>query len=324
MRANRGIGRGGDRARTAPVFDPATGEVTGTVVLASAQDVDHARRSVTGRLRTMAGHLAHRPDEDPLRLPPAGRPPPRRPGPPDHRRARQGAGGRPGGGGPRHRGDRVRLWHPPPAQGRVLRGRLQRGRRLFGPTAARRGGGRHAVQLPGDGPHVDVPGGHRLRQHVHPQALGAGPVAVVAHRRPVAGGRSARRRLHRGPRRLRRRGRAARPPGCGRGVLRGLHAGGPPRVRAGHGGRQALPGARGREEPRRGAPRRRPPRHRRHPHRGRLRVGRRALHGHLGGGGGRGRRPSGPGPVGACRGTGHRTGPRPGLGHGAADHRGPP
>ena len=32
----------GREARTAPVFDPATGEVTGTVVLASAQDVDQA------------------------------------------------------------------------------------------------------------------------------------------------------------------------------------------------------------------------------------------------------------------------------------------
>jgi len=32
----------GQAARTAPVFDPATGEVTGTVVLASAQDVDQA------------------------------------------------------------------------------------------------------------------------------------------------------------------------------------------------------------------------------------------------------------------------------------------
>ncbi len=32
----------GDRAGTAPVFDPASGEVTGTVVLASARDVDQA------------------------------------------------------------------------------------------------------------------------------------------------------------------------------------------------------------------------------------------------------------------------------------------
>ena len=32
----------GDRARTAPVFDPASGEATGTVVLASARDVDRA------------------------------------------------------------------------------------------------------------------------------------------------------------------------------------------------------------------------------------------------------------------------------------------
>ncbi len=37
----------GDRARTAPVFDPASGEVTGTVVLASEADVDAAvRRSL--------------------------------------------------------------------------------------------------------------------------------------------------------------------------------------------------------------------------------------------------------------------------------------
>ncbi len=32
----------GDQARTAPVFDPASGEITGTVVLASAADVDRA------------------------------------------------------------------------------------------------------------------------------------------------------------------------------------------------------------------------------------------------------------------------------------------
>ena len=32
----------GDQARTAPVFDPASGEITGTVVLASARDVDGA------------------------------------------------------------------------------------------------------------------------------------------------------------------------------------------------------------------------------------------------------------------------------------------
>jgi len=37
-----GASTDGDRARTAPVYDPASGEVTGTVVLASADDVDRA------------------------------------------------------------------------------------------------------------------------------------------------------------------------------------------------------------------------------------------------------------------------------------------
>ena len=39
--------------------------------------------------------------------------------------------------------------------------------------AARRGGRHHAVQLPGDGPDVDVPDGDRLRQHLRAEALGA-------------------------------------------------------------------------------------------------------------------------------------------------------
>ena len=95
-----------------------------------------------GGLGGVAGHLADRPDPHPVRLPRAGRPPPRRPGPADHRRARQGARGRPRRGGPRHRGGRVRLRHPPSAEGGVLRGRLHRRGRLFGPPAARGGGGR--------------------------------------------------------------------------------------------------------------------------------------------------------------------------------------
>ena len=264
----------GDRARTAPVFDPASGEVTGTVVLASSADVGRGGGAVARRLGGLAGHVPHRPHPHTLRLPRAGRPPPRRPGPSDHRRARQGAGGRPRRGGPGHRGDRVRLRHPPPAEGGVLRGRLQRRGRLLHPPAPRRGGRHHPLQLPGDGPHVDVPGGHRLREHLHPEAVRARPVPLAAHRRPVAGGRPARRRLHRGPRRLGGRGRPPRPSRCPCGVLRRVDAGGPPRVRAGHGGRQALPGPRRCQEPRRRAPRRRPRGHRRRPHRRGVRLGR--------------------------------------------------
>ncbi len=63
------------------------------------------------------------------------------------------------------------------------------------------------------------------------------------------------------------------------------------------------PGARRGQEPRRGPARRRRRRRRRRPDRGRVRVGRRAVHGHLRRGGGGGRRPPGPGPA--------RSGPPP-------------
>ena len=46
--------------------------------------------------------------------------------------------------------------HPAPAQGRLQRAGLDRRRRLPDPPAARRRRRHHAVQLPGDGPDVDV------------------------------------------------------------------------------------------------------------------------------------------------------------------------
>ena len=69
---------------------------------------------------------------------------------------------------------------PQPAQGRVLRPGLDRRRHLLVPGAARRRRRHHAVQLPGDGPDVDVPGRHRLRQHLRAQAQRAGPLGVAA------------------------------------------------------------------------------------------------------------------------------------------------
>ena len=44
----------GDQARTAPVYDPATGAQTGEVVLASEADVDPIGGRVAGRLRRLA------------------------------------------------------------------------------------------------------------------------------------------------------------------------------------------------------------------------------------------------------------------------------
>ena len=97
------------------------------------------------------------------------------------RRARQGPLRRARRGRPRPGEPRVRERHPAPAQGRLQRAGLDRRRRLPDPPAARRRGRHHAVQLPGHGAHVDVRQRHRLRQHVHPQAVGEGPVGIALH-----------------------------------------------------------------------------------------------------------------------------------------------
>ena len=60
---------------------------------------------------------------------------------------------------------------------------VQPGRRRLDPAAARRGRGHHPVQLPGHGADVDVPAGHRVRQHLRPQAQREGPVG----RQPAGG-----------------------------------------------------------------------------------------------------------------------------------------
>ena len=93
-------------------------------------------------------------------------------------RARQGVRRRAGRGRPRPRGRRLRVRHPAPAEGRLQRAGVDRRRRVLDPPAGRRGGRHHAVQLPGHGPHVDVPRGHRLRQRLHPQAQRARPVGA--------------------------------------------------------------------------------------------------------------------------------------------------
>ena len=212
----------------------------------------------------------------------------------------------------------------PPAQGRLQRERVHRGRRLLDPPAGRRGGRHHAVQLPGHGADVDVPGRHRLRQRLRAQAEREGPVGVDAAGRAVA------------PRR-------ACPTACSasctatrRRWTRCWHH---PDVRAcsfvgstpiaryvyetRNRGGQAGAGARRGQEPHGRAARRRPrPGRRRGGQRG-LRLGGRAVHGHLGGGRGRTRSATSwsAGSPADRRAPDRPTGAEPRLRHGPAGHR---
>ena len=135
--------------------------------------------SVPGLALDVAEQAHRHPVPDPE---PGRRAPPRARGAPD-RRARQGPVRRARRDRPRPREPRVRLRHPEPAQGRLQRAGEHRHRRLPDPPAAGGRRGHHALQLPGDGADVDVRDGDRLRQHVHPQAIGEGPVGVDLHRR---------------------------------------------------------------------------------------------------------------------------------------------
>ena len=200
------------------------------------------RRAVRrGRLRDGRGDRCRRPDREGgvhhlalrLALPPRRAllqdPPARRRAPCGHRavpdaRARQGHLRRARRGRPRPRGDRVRVRDPDPAQGRVLRAGLDRDRRLLDPPAARRRRRDHAVQLPGDGAHVDVGAGDRLREHVRAQALREGSLGVGLHGGAAQGGRPPGRRLQRRPRRQGRGRCDPRAPGHRRGLVRRLDA----------------------------------------------------------------------------------------------------
>ena len=156
------------------------------------RDVESAIARRLGRVPRLVADLGERPDQDHVRLPRAGERERRAARRGDHRRARQGALRRARRGAARPRGRRVRLRHPEPAQGRLLRPGVDRRGHVLVPRAARRRRRHHAVQLPGDGADVDVPGRDRLREHVRAQAQRAGPVGVAADRRAVAAGRAAR------------------------------------------------------------------------------------------------------------------------------------
>ena len=85
-----------------------------------------------------------------------------------------------------HRGGGVRLRDPPTPQGEFSEDVSSGVDASSMRQPLGRGGRHHPVQLPGHGPDVDVPGGHRLRELLHPQAVGTRSVALAADRRPVA------------------------------------------------------------------------------------------------------------------------------------------
>ena len=163
--------------------------------------VDAAVAAATEAAPVLGPDVAGRAGADPLRFPRARRAPQARAGRDPDARARQGPVRRAWRGQPRTRGRRVRLRPAAPPQGRVLRERVDRRRQLLHPPAARGGRGHHALQLPGDGADVDVSARDRLRERVHPEAVGEGSVGRAVLCRAPGGGRPAARRLQRRPRR---------------------------------------------------------------------------------------------------------------------------
>ena len=182
----------GTSGKFGDVFNPAAGEVTARVALADAAEVnkavDRRRRSLAGLGRHPAA--APRPCHVQAEGTAGARPPGIRRH--HHRRARQGPVGRRWRGAARPGGGGVCLRHPASAEGRIHRSRRHRHRRLVDPPAARRRRRHHPVQLPADGAAVDDPGGACLRQLLHPEAVGEGPVRVAEAGRAAGRGRACR------------------------------------------------------------------------------------------------------------------------------------
>ena len=180
---------------------------------------------------------------------------------------------------PRHRDHRLRVRPAGPHGRHDDPQRLDQRGRVHVPRPAGRGGGDHAVQLPGHGPDVDLPDRADDRQHGHPQAVLPHPGRHPAPGRAVDAGRRARRHVQRRLRRPRGGQGDRRAQGHQGDPVRGLHGRRPVRLRGGHQARQARRVLHQRQE--RDA---RPARRGHGPGRGRggrggLRLGRRALHG---------------------------------------------
>ena len=169
-------------------------------------------------------------------------------------------------------------------EGRIHRRRRPRHRHLFDAATARRRRRHHAVQFPGDDPDVEVRARDRLRQRLHPQTVGArSRRADDAGRADDRGGAAARhpqcrQRRQGSGRRHPRRSRYQRRRFCRLFADRAIH------LRACGGYRQALPVFWRRQEPRHHHAGCRHGPDRRCAGRRRIRRGRRALHGGVGGG----------------------------------------
>ena len=302
--------------RTAPVYDPATGAVAATVRLASDGRRGRRRRLGLGGRGRVAPRLAQPAHPGAVRLPRAGARAPRRAGRRPHRPARQGHGRRARRGRPAASRSSSSPAASRSAEGRPQRAGVDRRRRALGPPAPRRRGRHHAVQLPGHGADVDVPRGHRLRERLRAQAVRARPRRLAPARRPVGRRRAC-------PTACSRWSRATRRPSTRCSTTRAsppsASSDRPPSpatcTRRGGPGRQARAGPRRRQEPHGRAARRRPRRGRRRRGERRLRLGGRAVHGHLGRGGRRPdrRRPRRPASPTASRGWSWRRASTPGA-----------
>ena len=199
----------GTSGRKQDVMQPMDGTVRGTVALASQAElraaVENAKAAQPAwaatnpqrRVRVLMKFLELA--QPRIRL--AGRHPGAR-ARQDHRRRQGRHPARPRSGRGLHR----RAAHD---EGRIHRRRRPRHRRLFDAPAARRRRRHHPVQLPGDDPAVEDRAGDRLRQRLHPEAVGARSGRAAPDRRTVHRGRPAGRHPQR---RQRRQGSGRRHP----------------------------------------------------------------------------------------------------------------
>ena len=163
----------GTSGRTADVFEPMTGDVQAKVALASQGRSARGGRERQGRAAGMGGDQSAAPRARDDEIPRAGAARLRQARRAAGARARQDRSRRQGRHPARPRSGRVRDRHPASDEGRIHRRRRPRHRHLFAAPAARRRRRHHAVQFPGDDSDVEVRAGDRLRQRLHPEALGA-------------------------------------------------------------------------------------------------------------------------------------------------------
>ena len=181
----------GTSGRQGDVFDPNTGEVQAKVALASKTEVAAGHRQCRGGLPGLGRDQPAAPRPGDVQVSRAGGQGIRRSRPAAVVRARQDLSrrqrrhpARPGSG-------RIRLRHSASAERRIHRERRPWHRSLFGAPTARRGRRHYPVQFPGDDPVMEMRAGDRLRQCLHPQAVGTRSFRADANCRTVHRGRLA-------------------------------------------------------------------------------------------------------------------------------------